>query len=267
MEPAPIPLTSAPAWPGPTDGPRCSFANPGGPRRPGFVSVAFAPEGEGGAPAGDTLSPAPAPEAPPPPAPPALENPQPAPAPAGLESFWDGEKGALKVEDLAKLVSDDQARRAGIPEGPDGYKLELPADFKLPDGLIFEQADTPLGQSVRAIAHEFGLPQAGLSKLLAAYVDSQAKEHQQVAADIAAEQAKLGPNRDARFTAMDGWIKANLPDHHAILAQRLPVDAGLFQAVEALIGRANPTIPASDPASRHPASDALSALYPTMKKA
>ncbi|NUB27735.1 hypothetical protein [Azospirillum brasilense] len=241
MEPAPILLTSAPAWPGPTDGPRCSFANPGGPRRPGFVSVAFSPEGDGGAPAGDTLSPSPTSEASPQPA----ETIQPAPAPAGLESFWDGEKGALKVEDLAKLVSDDQARRAGIPEGPDGYKLELPADFKLPDGLTFEQADTPLGQSVRAIAHEFGLPQAGLSKLLAAYVDSQAKEHQQVVADITAEQAKLGPNRDARFTAMDGWLKANLPDHHAILAQRLPVDAGLFQAVEALIARANAGIPSA----------------------
>ncbi|TWA74163.1 hypothetical protein FBZ82_101178 [Azospirillum brasilense] len=243
MEPAPIPLTSAPAWPGPTDGPRCSFANPGGPRRPGFVSVAFAPEGEGGGPTGDPPAPSPAPEAPLQP-----ESLQPAPAPAaptGLESFWDGEKGALKVEDLAKLVSDDQARRASIPEGPDGYKLELPADFKLPDGLTFEQADTPLGQSVRAIAHEFGLPQVGLSKLLAAYVDSQAKEHQQVAADIAAEQAKLGPNRDARFTAMDGWIKANLPDHHTVLAQRLPVDAGLFQAIEALIARANAGIPSA----------------------
>lgn len=246
MEPAPILPNSAPAWPGPTDGPRCSFANSGGLRRPGFVSVAFAPEGEGGAPAGDT--PPPAPAAPSPPVLPSPEPAQPAPAPAapaGLESFWDGEKGALKVEDLAKLVSNDQARRAGIPEGPDGYKLELPADFKLPDGLTFEQADTPLGQSVRAIAHEFGMPQAGLSKLLAAYVDSQAKEHQQVAADIAAEQAKLGPNRDARFTAMDGWIKANLPDHHAILAQRLPVDAGLFQAVEALIARANAGIPSA----------------------
>lgn len=222
----------------------------------------------------ETPSPAPTP-APPvsdPPAPPAVSPPPATPAtpptaPAGLEAFWDGEKAALKVEDLAKLVSDDQARRAGIPEGPDGYKLELPAEFKLPDGLTFKPADTPLGQSVRSIAHEFGLPQAGLSKLLAAYVDAQAKEHQQVAADIAAEQAKLGPNRDARFSAMDGWLKANLPDHHGVLAQRLPVDAGLFQAVEALIARASPTIPAGNPALTPSASDALSALYPSMKKA
>ncbi|MBP2290724.1 pyruvate/2-oxoglutarate dehydrogenase complex dihydrolipoamide acyltransferase (E2) component [Azospirillum rugosum] len=211
------------------------------------MTVAFAPEGEGDAPAAVP----PAGDQPAAPTPPAGDPPPPAPvaappaAPAGLEAFWDAEKAALNVDGLAKLVADDQARRAGVPEAPDGYKMELPADFALPDGLTFEPQDTPLGQSVRAIAHEFGLPQAAMSKLLAAYVDSQAQEHRQVIADIAAEQAKLGPNRDARFSAMDGWIKANLPDHHAVLAQRLPVDAGLFQAVEALIARANAGIPSA----------------------
>lgn len=130
------------------------------------------------------------------------------------EPFWNAEKGEPMVEALAKSQADlrKQISRGDHkpPEKPDAYVLP-----KI-EGLPEVPADDPLWTTVRAAAHEAGLSQAQLERVVKPYLEA-ARQRIPANADPAAaeaarraayaeEIAKLGPNGRAQAADIKGWI-------------------------------------------------------------
>lgn len=134
----------------------------------------------------------------PPPSPPAGDSP--ATRPAYIpEKFWDGEKGAPRIEDLGKsyvklegergkiketLAAEIKAEmRKGVPAKAEDYKFAVPEgvddvvfldgppgdDFKPEPGKHYAmlKADDPLAKGIRQLAHEYGVPNEKLNPLMA----------------------------------------------------------------------------------------------------
>lgn len=135
------------------------------------------------------------------------------------ESFWDAKAGKITddkalSEHFNQIIARDaaeQSRKLSLPEKPDAYKVELPADFKPPEGVEFKFNDAdPLLAQARTMAHEMGISQEGFSKLLGLYAGSQIASQQAIANARNAEIAKLGTTGPARITALDTFFKAQL---------------------------------------------------------
>ena len=155
-------------------------------------------------------------------------TPNPAPIPAASarpeyvpESFWDATAGKVKddkafstfVSEHVAFKAAEDSKRLTLPQTADAYKVELPADFKPPEGVKFEfKADDPLLGQARTIAHQLGIPQEGFSKLLGLYAGAQVASQQQIAQARTAEVAKLGATGPARVAAVTTWAKAILGD-------------------------------------------------------
>lgn len=133
---------------------------------------------------------------------------QPAPAataaaPDGLDTrFWDAEKGALKTDEWIKHTKELEAfkaaqdvRLAGVPEKPDGYQIEAPADLKLPEGVSIDlDPARPEWKVAREIAHGLKLDQAGFNQLVKAHVELKAQEFSIAQQAVQEEMKKVGSN-------------------------------------------------------------------------
>lgn len=204
-------------------------------------------------------SPAPAAQASPAPAAPAAasqstpNNPAPAAAarPEGVpDSYWDTTANALKVDptvlardlkerdDLKAFKATEDSRRLTLPQNADGYKIELPADFKPPEGVTFQfKADDPLLVQAKALAHQSGMSQDNFSKMLSVYAAAQVQDQATISAAKQAEITKLGVNGPARVDAVTAWLKGVGGPDAEILCRTLdfaPV-AGTVMAFERLM--------------------------------
>lgn len=157
--------------------------------------------------------------------------------PEGLpDSFWDAATGVKTPEVLARLTeleTADASRRAELPADAAGYKLE-PAEpiidpvSKLP---VTFNADDPLAKGALAWAHENGVSQPAVSKLLSLFAQSEMAGMAATTARVNAEIEKLGAGSDARFAA----VNAGLVQHAgAEGAKALMASLGSAAAVEAL---------------------------------
>lgn len=152
---------------------------------------------------------------------------------AGHETYWDGEKGELKGSDLAKslkeasdLKASIQAERAGIPETADKYALDLPKDYKLPDGFEIKSDDARI-VALRDAAKELDIPQEKFSKLFSKVVQAQVAVETQnrdmITRAVAARDAALGANGAARVDAAQNFLSTFSDDptvqkqYHAML--------------------------------------------------
>ena len=143
------------------------------------------------------------------------------------EKFWDGEKKTARVEDLAKSYADLERRhhmrtddlrktveedvRNGLfkdrPAKPEDYKLEPSKGF-LPKGLEFKgNSDDPLFKALASVAHNRGLSQDEVSKLVDGYLESLTLQ----VPDPQVELKKLGPNAKQRLGDIKNWVEANIP--------------------------------------------------------
>src|SRR5262249_48854562 len=101
------------------------------------------------------------------------------------------------------------------------YKIELPKDYKLPDGLDFKLAtvDDPVkGPALKAAqewAHRKGLSQSDFAELVGLYVGAQTRELSMVGAAAAAEREALGVNAPIRVDAISNWLRARYGDNVA----------------------------------------------------
>jgi hypothetical protein len=197
-----------------------------------------------------------------PPAPPAAGNPPPAlatppaadapKAPEGLPPiYWDDKTNTVRTDDLAKdfvglhkFKSDADARMAAVPEKIEGYKLELPTEFAVPQGMkvAFDEKD-PRVAAARTFAKENGLDQAAFSKMLAFDAQQQVADFNAALANIEAEQAKLGekfPEREKAMTsfvstALTGTAEQKAAKHQAL--QRILTSAAAFEGFEDVINK------------------------------
>jgi hypothetical protein len=132
----------------------------------------------------------------------------------------------------------NQSKRLSLPEKADAYRVELPADFKAPEGVKYEfKADDPLLAQARNIAHELGIPQEGFSKLLGLYAGAQVASQQEVTTARNAEIAKLGATGPARVDAVATVFKGLLGDSDGQLLASRMFTARDVEVMEKLVSR------------------------------
>ena len=129
-------------------------------------------------------------------------------------------------------------RRSTLPPSPNDYKAELPADFKVPDGVTFQfnNADPLLAQA-QSVAHKAGLTQEQFSQLLGIYAGGQVSSQQQIQTARNAEVQKLGATGPARIDALTTFFRAYLgeSDGNAVMARAFT--AADVQRLEKLVGK------------------------------
>jgi hypothetical protein len=134
------------------------------------------------------------------------------------ESFWDKDKGELKVADWSKSYeslrqAQDQAkaeadaRKAQIPAQADLYKPELPKEIELPAGMEVKTND-PLYLAVRQMAHDKGWTQADFSQALGVYAQIEIAKQAGIAEAVRVRDESLGPNGPQRVEALKNFFKA-----------------------------------------------------------
>ena len=172
-------------------------------------------------------APSPSPSTPAAPAAPAVASTSTPASPAGTppskpdwlpsDQFWDGEKNELKGADLGKAYSElatwkaaEDVRKGALPQTPDAYKVELPADFKPPAGVEFklDQANPSFAQ-LKAVAHKHGLTQEAVNELIGVYAGNEVGTESRIATARAAEVAKLGTAGPSRVDAVNRFLDAS----------------------------------------------------------
>jgi hypothetical protein len=129
-------------------------------------------------------------------------------------------------DELAAFKAGQDVRRATLPGTAADYKAELPADFKVPDGVqfTFNQADPLLAQAQQVM---FDIDQGKISgqqafgKLLSLYAGGQVASQQQIQTARNAEIQKLGATGPARIDALTTFFRAYLgqADGDAVMAR------------------------------------------------
>lgn len=223
------------------------------------------PDGGGGSGGGGPApAPTPAPNSNPAPAP--TPAPAPAPAPAAPvrpdwlpEDQWDATAGKPKADIAAALKSHQQAtERAGqVPADATAYKVELPADLTLPEGMKFEVADSdPLLSAARSWAHQAGLTQTQFSGLMGLRAQMDAAAHEAAAAAMQAEVQALGDKATDRIDGATTFLRSKLPADQFDALKGAITSAKGVEAVETLMKLASgPQLPGS---GGGPASEAVS---------
>lgn len=139
------------------------------------------------------------------------------------ENYWDATAKAPNYEVLGKdltefstLKTERDARIAAIPkEG--AYAFDLPADFKIPDGLKWNvDPNDPLAKAALGFAKAQGLTQPQFTAMTRMWADLQVAEvsamkaDQTKAAEAAANETKaLGENAEGRRTAVKTWLSGD----------------------------------------------------------
>lgn len=142
--------------------------------------------------------------------------------PQGLpDDFWDPKAG-VKTDALIKsfgelsaLKADLDAKTALVPATADAYALELPKDYKLPEGWVLD-AESPAFKAGREFAKANGLSQEQFSGLARVYVDAQVAERtaneKLITEATTARDKALGTNGPARVEALNRWFTSAFGD-------------------------------------------------------
>jgi hypothetical protein len=165
----------------------------------------------------------------------------PAPDPNGPR-IKVGDAEFAEAEVLAALA-DKAAKDANLlslPAKPADYKLELPADFKAPEGVTFTfNEKDPIKGPVLTSAREFALAnkltQEQFSGMLALYAGSQAHEAKMISDGAKAQRDLLGAAGGARVDAVSRWLKAEVGDDLARPLLQTMVMEKQVRAYETLI--------------------------------
>lgn len=129
----------------------------------------------------------------------------------GLDADAFGKHWNEKVLPVITRDAAEQSRRLSLPQKPEDYKLELPKDFKAPDGVEFKLDPTkPEYGKLQAWAHKHGATPEAVSELTGVYAALQVAEHTSYKAAAAAEVAKLGSAGQTRVDAIATWMTGAL---------------------------------------------------------
>jgi hypothetical protein len=142
---------------------------------------------------------------------------------ANTEKVKLGEFEVTNAE-LAQLVADKAAKDSFklTHASPEAYKVELPADFKVPEGVTIEfNKNDPAMAQAREFCFENGLSQEAFSKLIGTYAGLKAAEVLQFTNYKKAEIAKLGAAGTERVTAVVQWMAGMMGPDAKDLARAL----------------------------------------------
>jgi hypothetical protein len=126
----------------------------------------------------------------------------------------------LTEEELRGLLERkglEDSRKLTLPAEPSAYKLELPANFRVPPGIEFAFATNdpvkgPLIEQAKAFAHKAGLDQGQFNTMMGLFAASEINEITTLTAARDAEIAKLGAMGSQRITAIQNFLRGNLGD-------------------------------------------------------
>ena len=130
----------------------------------------------------------------------------------------DAEFTESEIREAMGAKAEADLRKTQIPPAAEAYRVELPADLKLPGDAKFELAgfDHPIhGAALRdaaAWAHKNVLSQNQFSELLALHAGSVTREASALAAAARAEQEKMGALGGQRVDAVSRWLMAHFPE-------------------------------------------------------
>ena len=175
------------------------------------------------------------------------------------EDQWDATAGKPKFDlgELVKAKATLDERAGQVPADAAAYKVELPADLKLPEGLNFEVKEgDPLLTEFRAFAHANGLTQAQFSGVLALRAKMDAMAHEQATAAMQAEVKSLGDKAQERIDGATTFLRSKLPADQFDALKGAITSAKGVEAVETLMKLASgPQLPGN---GGGPASEAVS---------
>lgn len=174
------------------------------------------------------------------------------------EKFWDGDAGALKQDDLLssyshleKKLAESTARPEGAFASLDDVKLELPQDFKLPEGVDFNlNAEDASVKQMMDWAFKAGATQEEFSQFLSDAVNDEAAKLDAYFPNeeerIAGEMKQLGAKAQERIEGAERFLKANLPEDQYEAVRALSTSAKAVEALETIMGLTRQTKLPSD---------------------
>jgi hypothetical protein len=153
-----------------------------------------------------------------------------------------GETELTEAEWL-RAASETAAKDANLlslPAKPADYKLELPADFKAPEGVTFtfnekDPIKGPVINAAREWAKANNITQEQFSGMLGLYAGSQAHEAKMISDGAKAQRDLLGAAGGARVDAVSRWLKAEVGDDLARPLLQTMVMEKQVRAYETLI--------------------------------
>lgn len=158
------------------------------------------------------------------------------------DRFWDAQTGIKATDwikehnDLTAFKAAEDVRKLTLPKSPDEYKIGLPKDFQVPQGVEFKFDDkSEVWKGVREWAHKSGLGQEGFEQALSLYAGIQLQGMQQMKAARDAEIGKLGASGPARVDAVVTWLNGVLGEQGANAVKPMMVTAGIVEAFESII--------------------------------
>lgn len=128
----------------------------------------------------------------------------------------------------------EQVRRLALPQKPEDVKIELPKEFKLPEGMEFKfDASKPEFSKLQSAAVKHGFSQDAVTDLVGVYAETLVGSEATLNAAKQAEISKLGANGPARVTALGTFFDGI----GAGEMKGMLVTAGIVQAAEKLVAK------------------------------
>jgi hypothetical protein len=137
---------------------------------------------------------------------------------AAGEKFKIGEFELTEAEarGLLERKALEDSRKLTLPADPNGYKLELPKDFVVPQGIEFAfNEQDPIAGLAREFAHETGLSQEQFSKLAGIYAAIKVRETSEMSRLAGIERQALGATGPQRIDAIHTFLRAHLGEEIA----------------------------------------------------
>jgi hypothetical protein len=131
--------------------------------------------------------------------------------------FGETEYTAKEISEAVAFKAEQDLRKAQIPATAAEYKLELPQDFKLPNGAQVQVApvtDPIKGPAMRAFqewSFKNGLSQTQFGEALGLYASATSNEQIAIANAAQREMEAAGVNAPVRVDAVSLWLKSDYP--------------------------------------------------------
>jgi hypothetical protein len=135
----------------------------------------------------------------------------------GAYRFGDVSLTEQEIKDLLAHKATEDSRRANLAKAPEDYRLELPSDFQVPQGIEFKLNEqdplVPIAQRLMYdIDHGRISGQDAFRRLVALAAAKEVNQVQAFNAGVEREVQKLGATGTARVTAVQNFIKGLVPE-------------------------------------------------------
>ena len=152
--------------------------------------------------------------------------------------FGDQELAVAELADLRKFKGEQDARKLTLPKDPNGYTLDLPADFKPPAGVKFEfNKSDPVLARARELAHSRGMDQSTFSDFLGVYAANRVAEANTINTARNAELARLGSAATDRITAIRTFLHGTIGSDLAGAIEQTLCTSKQVEAWEAVVNK------------------------------